>query len=134
MRSGSSGKSWPTNFRTLHTTYTLWLASIFEVTLSSVDNYELAVHYYQKAALAKPAEPDPYLDACDCYDPDLNIPPLASLIDFVEHGVSHVANPMSLYKRLAHLYELAGDLEQSEYYRQKADEMTPPGPELPPAE
>jgi hypothetical protein len=25
----------------------LWLASIFEVTLSSVDNYELAVHYYQ---------------------------------------------------------------------------------------
>lgn len=112
----------------------LWLASIFEVTLSSADNYELAVYYYQKAALVKPAEPDPYLDACDCYDPDLNIPPLASLIDFVEHGVGHVANPTSLYKRLAHLYELAGNPEQSEYYRRKADEPAPPAPENPPAE
>jgi tetratricopeptide (TPR) repeat protein len=112
----------------------LWLASIFEVTLSSVDNYELAVHYYQKAALVKPAEPDPYLDACDCYDPDLNIPPLASLIDFVRHGVAHVANPVSLYKRLAHMYELAGNLEQSEYYRRKADEASTPGPETPSAE
>jgi hypothetical protein len=82
----------------------------------------------------KPDEPDPYLDACDCYDPDLNIPPLASLIDFVRHGVAHVVNPGSLYKRLAHLYELAGDPEQSEYYRQKAEEASTPGPENPPTE
>lgn len=100
----------------------LWLASIFEVTYSSNDNYELAVHYYQKAALAKPAEPDPYLDACDCYDPDLNIPPIASLIEFVKHGVQHVTNPVSLYRRLTHLYELSGDDEQSEFYRRKAEE------------
>ena len=112
----------------------LWLASIFEVTYSSNDNYELAVHYYQKAALAKPAEPDPYLDACDCYDPDLNIPPIASLIEFVKHGIEHVANPTTLYKRLSHLYEMAGDDEQSEFYRRKADEggaerPSPPQPE-----
>jgi len=66
----------------------LWLASVFEVTHSSSDNFELAVHYYQKAATARPAEPDPYLDACDCFDPDLNIPPLASLIDFVMRVIS----------------------------------------------
>ena len=102
----------------------LWLASIFEVTYSSNDNYELAVHYYQKAAFARPAEPDPYLDACDCYDPDLNIPPVASLIEFVKHGVQHVTNPVSLYRRLSRLYELAGDDEQSEFYRRKADEGT----------
>ncbi len=112
----------------------LWLASIFEVTHSSADNYELAVHYYQKAALAKPAEPDPYLDACDCYDPDLNIPPLASLIEFVKHGVAHVSNPANLCRRLAHLYELSGDPEQSEYYRQKAEEASTPGPGKPTAE
>jgi len=108
----------------------IWLASIFEVTHSSTDNYELAVHYYQKAASAKPDEPDPYLDACDCYDPDLNIPPVAGLIDFLKRGVVHVGNPVRLYKRLAYLCELAGDIQQSESYRRKAEE---PSQESPPA-
>jgi tetratricopeptide (TPR) repeat protein len=112
----------------------LWLASVFEVIHSSDDNYELAVHYYQKAATARPAEPDPYLDACDCYDPDLNIPPLASLIDFVKRGLEHVRNPTSLYKRLAYLYELAGDTSQSEAYRRKADETTQEGTAPPASE
>jgi hypothetical protein len=102
----------------------LWLASVFEVTYSSNDNFELAFHYYQKAASARPAEPDPYLDACDCYDPDLNIPPLAGLIEFVKRGVEHVNNPVTLYKRLAHLYELSGDAEQSEHYRRLIDQGT----------
>jgi hypothetical protein len=100
----------------------LWLASVFEVTYSSNDNFELALHYYKKAASVKPAEPDPYLDACDCYDPDLNIPPLVALIEFVRRGLDHVAGPFSLYKRLAHLYEMAGDTLQSEHYRRLADE------------
>ncbi len=100
----------------------LWLASVFEVTYSSVDNFELALHYYQKAASVMPAQLDPYLDACDCYDPDLNIPPLSSLIDFLKKGADRAANPVPLYKRLAYLYELAGDLEHSEQYRRKAEE------------
>jgi len=109
----------------------LWLASVFEVTYSSADNFELAIYYYQRAAGVRPSEPDPYLDACDCYDPDLNIPPLASLIEFVRRGIEHVANPSSLYKRLAHLCELAGDVEQSEYYRRKSEE--PPRQDPPPS-
>ena len=108
----------------------LWLASIFEVTQGQADNFELTVHYYQKAALARPMEPDPYLDACDCYDPDLNIPPLASLIDFVSHGVQHVKNPISLYKRLGYLYELAGDPGQGAYYRRLADDASTPGKDV----
>lgn len=99
----------------------LWLASVFEVTASSDDNYELALHYYEKAAAARPVEPDPYLDACDCYDPDLNIPPLHALVEFLKRGVEHVPQPASLYKRLAQLYDLAGDAEQSEWCRQKAE-------------
>lgn len=105
----------------------LWLASIFEAVYSRNDNYELALHYYQKAALANPAEPDPYLDACDCYEPDLNIPPLNSLIAFVKRGVEHVKQPRNLYKRLAHLCELAGDIEESERYRRLAEEPGSPG-------
>ena len=100
----------------------LWLASVFEVTYSSSDNYELALHYYQRAAHVQPARPDPYLHACDCYDPDLNIPPLSALIEFLKDGTQHVKEPVALYKRLAHLYELAGDAEQSEHYRRKAEE------------
>jgi hypothetical protein len=110
----------------------LWLASVFEVTTSSSDNFELALYYYQKAASVEPTEPDPYLDACDCYDPDLNIPPLTVLIDFLKRGVEHVQKPVNLYKRLASLYEFAGDAQQSELYRRKADESAPdaePGPQ-----
>ncbi len=105
----------------------LWLAGVFEVTQGEMDNYDLAIIYYQKAAAARPAEPDPYLDACDCYDPDLNIPPLHALIEFVRKGLDHVKNPISLYKRLGHLYEMAGDTEQSELFRRLADEAGTPG-------
>jgi len=109
----------------------LWLASVFEVTYSSNDNYELALHYYQKAASVQPGQLDPYLDACDCYDPDLNIPPLVNLVEFVRQGIARVANPAPLYKRLAHLYDMAGDSDRSEYYRRKADEKDDDTPEIP---
>jgi hypothetical protein len=107
----------------------LWLASIFEVTYASSDNFELAVHYYQKAADTRPAEPDPYLNACDCYDPDLNIPPIHLLIDFLRRGAERVPDPPPLYRRLAQLYLLAGDERQSEFYRLRGE--TPPP--VPPA-
>ena len=113
----------------------LWLASVFEVTTSAQDNYELALQYYQKAAAARPEEPDPYLDASECYDPDLNIPPLNALVDFLKRGVEHVPHPASLYKRLAQLYDIAGDAERSEWFRQKAEgqEGTATGADPPPA-
>ena len=110
----------------------LWLASVFEVTTSSSDNFELALHYYQRASGVKPAEPDPYLDACDCHDPDLNIPPRAVLIEFLKQGLKHVQSPTNLYQRLASLYELDGDTRQSEMYRRKAEGSSPdtePGPQ-----
>jgi len=62
----------------------MWLASVFEVTYSSYDNYDLCIEYYKKAAHVKPGEIDPYLDACDCYEPDLKIPPIDILIEFVK--------------------------------------------------
>ena len=112
----------------------LWLASVFEVTTASNDNYELALQYYQKASAIRPSQPDPYLDACDCYDPDLNIPPLGVLVEFIRCGLQHVENPAPLYKRMASLYELTGDTERCDYYRRKADEGGRGAPEeRPPA-
>lgn len=99
----------------------LWLASVFEATYAGNDNFELAIHYYHRAAQVRPNEPDPYLDACDCYDPDLNIPPLVQLIDFLRKGTALVPNPATLYKRLAYLYHLAGDEVQSEQCSRRAD-------------
>lgn len=100
----------------------MWLANVFELTFFQYDNYELAMAYYRKAASVKPDEPDPYLDACDCYEPDLNIPPADQLIDFLKSGVQHVVNPKALYLRLARLYSIIGDEDQSLYYQAKASE------------
>ncbi len=107
----------------------LWLASIFEVTYSSSDNFELAVHYYRRAAQARPEETDPYLDACDCYDPDLNIPPLTVLMEFLKSGVEKVRNPAVLYRRLAYFAELSGNPDAAEEYRNRADNVSPEQPE-----
>jgi tetratricopeptide (TPR) repeat protein len=100
----------------------MWLANVFEVTYSMYDNYDLAIEYYKKAASVRPAEPDPYLDAADCYEPDLNIPPVGVLIDFLKDGVQHVANPRNVYQRLSYFYQIVGDSSLSEYYRRKAEE------------
>ncbi|MBM4168721.1 MAG: hypothetical protein FJ215_06140 [Ignavibacteria bacterium] len=101
----------------------MWMASIFEATFSAYDNFELAIEYYQKAAHARPSESDPYLDACDCYDPDLNIPPIDTLIDFLIRGSRTVKNKKPIYVRLSRMYEMVGDIDRSEYYRGLADEI-----------
>jgi tetratricopeptide (TPR) repeat protein len=106
----------------------MWLASVFEVTYSVYDNYDLAVRYYKKAASVRPEEPEPYLDAADCYEPDLNIPPIDALIEFLREGTEHVVNRKSLYQRLSYLFELVGDNEQSEFYRIKAEESSKQSP------
>jgi tetratricopeptide (TPR) repeat protein len=116
------GEKLAREFRSIAYDVYMWLASVFEVTYSSYDNYDLCIEYYRKAAHVKPTEPDPYLDACDCYEPDLNIPSIDVLIDFVKSGLEHVKNQKSLYSRLSYLYQLAGDNDLSEYYRQKAEE------------
>ena len=103
----------------------LWLAGMFEATYSSSDNHELAFHYYRKAAGVSPAESEPYLKACDSYEPDLNIPPAAALIEFLKSGLPHAADPSPLFKRLGDLYTYAGDTEQGLFYRFKAEK--PPG-------
>lgn len=107
----------------------LWLASVFEVTYSSSDNFELAVQYYRRAANARPDEVDPYLDACDCYDPDLNIPPLSVLTEFLKSGLDKVRDPATLYRRLAYFCEVSGNPEGAEEYRRKAGDATTEQPE-----
>ena len=105
-----------------------WLASVFAVTYSAYDNYELALKYYKKASFASPAELEPYIDACDCYEPDLNIPPVDALIEFLRYGCEYVPKPKLLYSKLAYFFGLLGNTDESERYRQKADEPDPPEP------
>ncbi len=100
----------------------IWLARIFEATHSMLDNYELTFAYYRKAAVVRPDIVDPYLRAADCYEPDLNIPPIAKLIEFLKSGTEHVPRPRELYERLVYFYEILGNDEMQEYYRRKTDE------------
>jgi len=107
----------------------MWMANVFAAVFSSEDNFEHSLMYYQKAALVNPSVPDAYLDASDCYDPDLNIPPLETLIDFVKKGVDNVSKNKNLCTRLSHLYYYLGDEDLSEYYRMKADDAGEPPPQ-----
>jgi TPR repeat protein len=112
----------------------MWLANVFEVTYSMVDNYQLAFQYYQKAAAARATEPEPYLKAANCYEPDLNIPPAAVLILFLKHGAERVRFPKLLFERLTELFEHQGNDEMSEYYRRKADGSPEPPQAQPPSQ
>jgi tetratricopeptide (TPR) repeat protein len=106
----------------------MWLAEVFEVSYSMYDNYELALEYYMKASSAKPEEPAPYLDAADCYEPDLNIPPVQKLIEFLKQGAEQVVEPKPLYERLMRFYDILGNDEMRTYYRRKAEERPTPPP------
>ena len=112
----------------------MWLASVFEATHSVYDNYDLALRYYKKAADAKPNEAAPYLDAADCYEPDLNIPSLNSLIDFLKQGTNTIPASKLIHQKLAYLYEIAGNDEMGKYYKRKAEEGTTPAAEQQPEE
>jgi hypothetical protein len=107
----------------------MWLAKVFEVTFSMYDNCELTFQYFLKAALIKPESPEPYLAAVDCYDHDLKIPPIETIIEFVTKGSQLVNNPYKLYRCLADLYEKIGNEEQSDFYRRKAEESGGTTPE-----
>jgi tetratricopeptide (TPR) repeat protein len=109
----------------------MWLASIFAVTYSMYDNFDLAITYYKKAAEKKPHEPAPYIDAANCFDRDLKIPAADILIDFLKKGVNHVNDPKPLYERLADLYEIVDNDEMTKFYRRKIGEQPPPPTELP---
>jgi TPR repeat protein len=108
----------------------LWLAGMFEATYSMSDNHELAVEYYRKAAGARPTEVEPYVKLCDLYDPDLAIPPLGELIEFVLRGLPGIGDPTRVYLCLASLYRYAGDPQQAEYYLRKAGNTDDPAPGL----
>lgn len=111
----------------------LWLATVFEVTHSVFDNHEIAFTYFQKAAAARPEMLDPYLDAANCYERDLNIPPAAALINFLREGANVVPYPAPVFEKLVLLYEIEGNDEMHAYYRRKLRESSPPPSEFPPA-
>lgn len=101
----------------------MWLASVFEVTYSSYDNFELAMRYYRKAARMRPEEIQPYLDAADCHEPDLNIPPFSLLVEFLKEGINLVADKKTLLHRLSYLFQMHGDQKQADFYRNLADDL-----------
>jgi tetratricopeptide (TPR) repeat protein len=111
-----------------------WLANIFEATHSMVDNYELALTYYKKAAAIRPSERSPYLRAAACYERDLNIPPISDLINFLKQGAEYVNEPIPLYQRLIELYELNGNDEMCNYYRRKIHDSSSGNLQFPQAE
>ena len=109
----------------------MWLADIFEVTYAMYDNHVRSLEYFQKAAVVSPHAPAPYLAAAKCYEPDLNIPPLGLLINFLKRGLSSTDSPRIFYEQLIELYEYAGNDEMIDYYHRKLNESYPSSEDRP---
>ncbi|MFI5251400.1 MAG: tetratricopeptide repeat protein [Bacteroidota bacterium] len=127
------GEKLSTEFPYLAYDTKMWLATVFAVTYSMFDNFELAITYYKKAAESNRTEAAPYLDAADCYDKDLKIPSIDVLIDFLKQGAAQVADPMPLYTRLLEFYKMLDNDEMVKFYRRKIEENSPPSTESPSA-
>ena len=89
----------------------MWLGSYFAALYAQKDNYELATRYYHKAAQVRPFETAPYLNLCDNYDENLNLPPANELITFLSVGIEYCKDVCPLMERMIFLYELKGDDE-----------------------
>ena len=109
----------------------MFLAKVFEVTHSMIDNHERAFHYYKKAASGHPEKSEPYMNAAECYEPDLNIPPLSAIIDFFKKGAQHATKPKIFYRKLAEYYDILGNDEMRNYYRRLSEEGPPPQQDSP---
>lgn len=107
--------------RTAYEVY-MWMANVFEVLYAQRDNFERSFEYYEKAAAVNPYRIEPYIQAADCYDVDLNIPSLEVLIEFLKRGLDFVSDRKTLCSRLSYLYHIFGDEDLSEYYRVRADD------------
>lgn len=128
------GEKLAKEFPTLAYDVYMWLATVFEATYAMFDNHQLSFEYFQKASVVRPDALDAYLDAAACYERDLNIPPLTTLIEFLKKGTDSVSPPTPLYERLITLYEIDGNDEMIEYYKRKLRDCMPPPQDNPPSE
>ncbi len=100
----------------------MFLAKVFEATYSMIDNHEHSFLYYKKAAAVRPESHEPYINAADTYEADLNIPNITSLIAFLKAGIQHTEQPKVFYQRLVQFYEICGNDEMRNFYRRLAAE------------
>ncbi len=97
----------------------MWMSSLFAATVSKKDNYEFAIRYIKKSADIFPNSIDPYLKMFECYDSFLNIPPIDEVISFLIFGYEKNSNSKKILEKIVILYEIKGDDEWSEFYRNK---------------
>ncbi|MEK7819061.1 MAG: hypothetical protein AAB255_04630 [Bacteroidota bacterium] len=101
----------------------IWMANVFETLFGKKDNLENAFTYYKKASIVEPTNEKPFIDVCNAYNQDLNIPPIENLIEFLKNGVELVNKKGIVYKNLSNLYQLKGDIYQATFYKARATEF-----------
>ncbi len=98
----------------------MWLSNIFGSRVGEVDGLEMAFLCLKKASDFRPSSDEPYMNACDLYNPDLKVPTLQSIMAFLRVGEGKVDSPKNIFERLSTYYGMMGNDEMSKYYERKS--------------
>ncbi len=98
----------------------IWLSRVMETKGPSIDTIELSFLCLKKASEFNRKASEPFISACNLFDPDLKIPSLESIASFLKEGIPEVEDPIVLYTRLSQLYSAMGNDEMSEFFGRKA--------------
>ncbi len=98
----------------------MWLSKVFESRPREIDSLELAFLCLKKASEFDPKSDGPYVNSCNLYNSDLNMPTLQSIMSFLKSGTEKVGDPAPIYERLSVFYKMIGNDEMFRFYRQKS--------------
>lgn len=94
----------------------MWGAKVIELSFDNVENFEIILNFYKKAAELKPHENEPYIKAADSYNFELKIHPPSIVINFLKKGTTKVKDPSTLYFKLSEFFGKLGNIELKNHY------------------
>lgn len=101
----------------------LWTANIFENNCEDYECLEKSVQYYQKAGLANPTDPTPYLSLLNLYNYDFETPANKQILNIIDKGIDKVKKKSKVYFSLSDHYKKIGNVSLQKRYSRLAEKF-----------